>query len=80
MYYKTLPLINRLNENTPPAPTHFIVSYNGVDTEYSVLMWDQYLNLGTAGVSGKFASIRFIKRTPTTDLQLSFAAVILKRY
>lgn len=80
MYYKTLPLINRLNENTPPAPTHFIVSYNGIDTEYSVLMWDQYLNLGTAGVSGKFASIRFIKRTPTTDLQLSFAAVILKRY
>jgi len=80
VYWKTQPLVNRLNENMAPLPTHFVVSYAGFETTFPISSWDQNLDLGQATVSGQTAFIRFIRRTPTADLQLAFAAAILKRF
>lgn len=80
-YYKrTLPLVNRMNETVAPLPTHFVVEYNGKSSTFPISDWDKDLNIGPNPVSGKLAVIRFIYRTPTNELQLSYAGAILKRF
>lgn len=80
VYRKAIPLVNRLNENVAPNPTHFVVTYAGVDTTFPVSDWDKDLDLGQLTESGKLAVFRFIKRTPTADLQLAYGGAILKRF
>lgn len=80
-YYKrTLPPVNRMNETVAPLPTHFVVEYNGKSSTFPISDWDKDLNIGPNPVSGKLAVIRFVYRTPTNELQLSYAGAILKRF
>lgn len=80
-YYKTtLPLTDLTNETAAPEPTHFVVTYAGQEATFPISHWNQDLDIGIGLVSGKLVTIRFIKRTPTADLQLSWAGAILKRF
>lgn len=78
-YYRdTLPMVNALQENEAPSPTHFIVTYGSDQTEWSISQWDQDLNISANVNVGTTALIRFIRRTASGDLQLSYAAAMIK--
>jgi hypothetical protein len=77
VYLNTFPLVNPANELTPMTPTHFIVDYNGLQTEYGVENWNVDINVGNNIQTSKTLSIRFVKRVGTTDLQLAVAAMII---
>lgn len=79
-YWRTLPLVDRVNESNAPEPTHFVVEYNGREIEFPVSSWNTALNIADRPTSGSLATLRFIKRTPTNDIQLAYGAAILKRY
>ena len=77
-YLATIPLVNPSEEVRAPTPTHFIVEYNGVETEWPVTSWDQDLNLAQSTAAGSTAIFRWIRRLPSGDLQLAYSAAIIK--
>lgn len=77
-YRETFPLVNGLNENQAPEPSHFLVTYGDTTTEWSVSQWDQDLSLAANVVKGETVVIRFIKRGAGGDLQLAYAAAMIK--
>jgi len=45
-FYRALnPIIVPDKEIAAPNPTHFIVNYEGVETEWPIAAWDQDLNV-----------------------------------
>lgn len=71
LYYKTLPLYDRTSETKAPVPTHFILSINGVNTEYPVTRWNDVFSSITAGTPGRVALIRWMRKlTNNVTLQL----------
>lgn len=79
-YLKTRPLVNALSETTPIRPTHFALKQGETEQVFPIASWNADLALKPNLVSGSLVSIRFFAQTPTTRLQLAYAAVILKRY
>lgn len=79
-YYNTLPLIDPTREARPIVPTHFAVTYNGVETEWPIADWDKELSIGAVINSKTTAILRFFKRTAAGDLHLSYAAAMIKQY
>lgn len=77
-YERTYPLIDQGYESEAPMPSHFVVNYEGTETEYPISSWGEDITIAPAAMYGKTVSLRFIKRTATTTLQLSYAAVLLK--
>lgn len=77
-YKQTYPLVNNRTELVPPNPTHFIINYEGIDTEYEMDDWNKDLNAASAVLIYKTVSVKFIKRTSTGDIQLAIAAVVIK--
>lgn len=77
LYYKTYPLIDRVGETDPPVPTHFILSYGNDSIECAVSNWNQIAVFSSNIPLGATVFIRFIKRTPTTELELSMAAMMV---
>ncbi len=78
-YLKTQPLVQRNTELAAPEPTHFVVHFGITQTEYPLSQWDKPVTIGSNVVPGRNAYLRFIKRTPTGDQQLSCAGVTLKQ-
>jgi hypothetical protein len=78
LYLATYPLVNPNTEIAPMTPTHFIVSYEGIATEYPISSWDQNLSVATAITNYSTLFIRFIKRTASGDLNLAVSALIIK--
>lgn len=76
-YTKTYPLINPVFEEEPPVPTTFIVSYKNVETVCSIDDWNSDITLNSIPDLGSTLFIRFVKETPTNDIQLSIAAVMI---
>ena len=79
-YYQTLPLYNAAVENAPPAPTHFEVSYGTTKTIWPIESWDDNIAVASSVAAKATVLIRFIKRTASGDLSLSFAAALIKSY
>lgn len=77
VYGYTYPLVNQATGVAAPTPTHFVVTYNGVSTEYAVSNWSSDLNVANNVVAKSTVSIRFIKRTSSGDMQLAMAAMVL---
>lgn len=77
-YKQTYPLVNNRTELVPPNPTHFVINYEGIDTEYQIDDWSTNLNVSSAVSIYKTVSIKFIKRTSTGDIQLAIAATVIK--
>lgn len=77
-YGQTRPLVNLSTEIQAPLPTHFIVNYKGVETEWPISAWDQDLNLAPVTAAGTTVSIRWIRRKASGDLQLAYGAALIK--
>lgn len=79
LYYRTHPLYDRTSETKAPTPSHFILSINGVNTEYPVSHWNQVLLTITAGTQGRVAIIRWVKKMVNgTTLQLGASPLRIK--
>jgi hypothetical protein len=79
-FYRALnPIIVPDKEIAAPNPTHFIVNYEGVETEWPIAAWDQDLNVAPTLLNNKTITIRFIKRMAAGDLQLAIGAVMILR-
>lgn len=79
-YEDTLPQVNTATETEAPKPTHFEVTYGNTSTVWPVESWNKDLSIGENVVPGGTAFIRFFRRTATQDLQLSYAAAMIKSY
>lgn len=79
-YAMTRPLIDVTKEVNPPVPTHFQVDYNGTVTEWSIDDWNTDLAISVTPKAYDTVFIRFIKRTASGDLILSYAAALLKAF
>lgn len=77
VYLNTYPLVNPATEIIPMSPTHFVVNYNGLDTEFPITDWNVDLNVGNGITQYSTVSIRFMKRTASGDLQLAIAAIVV---
>lgn len=77
-YEDTGPLTNPAVGTEVLTPSHFVVDYGGQTTEWPMAMWDKDLNIAGVVATKTTAVIRFIKRTTGGDLQLSYAAAMLK--
>lgn len=75
MYYAMAPLVDPRVELRPPEPTHFVLEYNGHETEYSIHEWNSVLSVQGPVKGDTNAIIRFIKRTLSGDLYLSVAGI-----
>lgn len=78
VYKSTYPLVNPNTEVTPLVPTHFLLTYEGATTEYSINSWASDIVLAADIVVTKTVAIRFIKRTASGDLQLAVSAMIIR--
>lgn len=77
VYKNTFPLIDPRTELQPVEPTHFVVTYNNISTEYAIANWNQDINIGNDIEIFKTISIRFIRRMATEDLQLAISAMLI---
>lgn len=77
-YWRSLPMVNPQEEVKAPTPTHFIVTLGGTSTEWSIADWNSDLSVATSPTAGSTAIIRFIRRMAAGDLQLSYAAALIK--
>lgn len=78
-YLDTLPLVNPSNESEPMTPTHFAVMYGTTETEWPITQWNQDLNIALTVNALSTVSIRFFKRAASGDIQLSYAAALIKQ-
>ena len=80
VYSNIYPLYNPSTELAPPEPTHFIVEYNGTTSEFPVSSWNANLAINVDVTIFKLITIRFIKKTSSSILQLGIAAMVIKMY
>lgn len=72
-YGATLPLYDTQNEPAPLVPTHFALMVGTTEYEYPISQWNQDLTSNQAIPDSSTLFVRFFKRTPDNDLQLSIA-------
>ena len=78
MYSHIYPLVNRVSEINPPNPTHFVIGYNGTETEFPITNWASVLNLNVNIPVYKTITVRFLKRTGSGDMHLGISALMVK--
>lgn len=79
-YRRTRPLVNPSVEVKPLVPTHFVVQHGTTTTEWAIKDWDQALSIGPVVQANSTAILRFIRRTAGGDLQLAYAAAVIKAF
>lgn len=70
LFYATQPLYDTFSEIEAPAPNYFAVRSKLRRTEYSIEQWNSDLTFLNDMLEGETIFIEWIRRTPTTDLQL----------
>lgn len=70
VYLPTKPLYDPTVETGPLTPTHFVVSINGIRTEYAISDWNKSLDSITGGVIGSPVILEWVYKTSTATLQL----------
>jgi hypothetical protein len=75
IYYATKPLTDGDREVVPPAPTHFALMVGGVGLEFPISQWNSTLIINEALPDSGTAFVKFFKRTPDNDIQLSVAGL-----
>lgn len=77
IFYGINPLYDTYTESEAPAPTHFVVVTNRRETEFSVELWNNDLSIINDLNEGEVLYLRWIKRTPTNDLQLGVSGLVM---
>jgi hypothetical protein len=75
LYYRTRPIIDPTRESVPPAPTHYVIKVGNTDLEFPISQWNSETTIGPGLTDNGTVFIRFIKKTPDSDLQLAVAAM-----
>jgi len=75
MYYATLPLTDSTTEAGPPVPNMFSLSINGADVEFPISAWNTTITVPGAVPDTSTLLVKFFKRLPQNDLQLSCSAL-----
>jgi hypothetical protein len=70
VFYKTQPLYDKKTETRAPAPTHFILSINGINNEYPISSWNTVMKSETGGSQSASAILHFLARVGNKDLHL----------
>lgn len=78
-YYDLFPIVLEDREVEAPRPTHFVINYEGVETEWPIFSWDEELSVAPAIAEKKTFTIRFIRRTQLTEQQLAIGASLVLR-
>jgi hypothetical protein len=73
LYKNTSPMFDPNLESTAPVPTHFQVITNGTSFEFPISRWNTELILNQVVTNNSNIYIKFIRRLPNKDLQLSAA-------
>lgn len=79
LYYRTLPLLDGFAEEVPLLPTHFYVTSGNQRVLYPIAQWGTALAMTDGPETGQNVYIEFIRRISGTDLQLSTAALPVRR-
>ena len=77
LYSNMSALVDYRVESKEPTPTHFVVTYNGVSTEYSVDEWNSDLNVTAPVTVNSSVTVKFIKRASSGVMNLSICNVAL---
>jgi hypothetical protein len=77
LYENTYPLMDPSREIMTIKPSHFVLTYQGVDMTFPISNWNQPLNIASSVDNFKSVHLRFIKRTSEGDLQLSIASMMI---
>lgn len=75
LYRLVYPLTDQLREVQAPDPTHFTISSNSWDVVYPIDKWNEVLTLNYTLANNATVFIKFLIRTPDTDIQLAIAAM-----
>lgn len=75
LYYAVEPLRNMKAEPQAPRPTHFRAVFLHNTYEYAIEQWDQALTVVNDLKEGQLLNLQWIRRTPTTDLQLAITGL-----
>lgn len=75
IYYATKPLINPESEDLPPEPDHFTISVGGPEQEFPISQWNSSLETALLMNDMNTLFVKFIRRTPDSDIHLSIAAL-----
>jgi hypothetical protein len=79
VYGATLPMFDQADSTKAPDPTHLTLLIDGQDVVTIPLeQWNQPITILSAITGTKNAYVKFIRRTATTDLQLSIAALPIR--
>lgn len=78
VYTDTYPLVDGMAGSTLLEPTHFEITYDTYKAEYPVSNWDSAIVLPTPATVNSTVFIKFIRRTPITDLQLCMSAMMIQ--
>jgi hypothetical protein len=77
IYRATQPLSDPGTEYAAPEPTHFVLIIGDLSAEYPIDQWNSNFTVTAEMRNSQSVFIRFIHRTPTDDLQLSIAGMIV---
>jgi len=75
VFYRTLPLFDPQKEAKAPAPTHFAFDFVGRSIEFPIAEWKTEHTISEAVANGGTLFVRFFKRTPDNDIQLSICGL-----
>jgi hypothetical protein len=75
LYYRTLPLFDPQKESRAPVPTHFALVFTNRSIEFPISEWKTTHTISEAMPNGSTLFVRFFKRTPDNDIQLSIAGL-----
>lgn len=78
VFYKTEPLYDSHSETEAPEPTHFVLVVGQVETEYPIDKWDDTLVSTTMVSEGTPLYLKFLRRTPSDDLQLGVSGLVTR--
>lgn len=79
IYEKTLPLYDKTAEAAAPVPNYFKLVAGVYEMEAPVSMWNHEYTINNLLEAGENVYLHFFRRTSTTDLQLSTAALIMRQ-
>lgn len=75
LYYPSKPLYDPTAETGPLMPTHFVLSINGIRTEYPISSWDKRLDSVTGGVIGAPVVLEWVRKVAGATLQLGCSGI-----
>lgn len=75
LYFATKPLVDDAREVTAPVPNYYTLVVGNVELEYPIGQWNSEQLIETSIANGSTVFVKFFKRTPEGDIQLSVAGL-----